>query len=285
MASRPDDDRLTEEAAAAALLIGARYDLPAIIRARRLKPRPFRRIEATEALRGSIAAPYFVLVRAWQAERAVLLAAYANALPDRGQPLEEDAVATVQRQADRSSASIASGLAVLLASFLPAMRRVDRWHEVQWNTRIKAATGIDVSMFAPGPMHPEVANAVAWNQQLLRQVHTEVQGTVTATLTGGLQQRAPASDMASSLNDVMVRTKKRVARIGVDQTDSLEAALSRARRVQANLVRFRWRHTEQPRPRLEHLKRDNRIYTPNTAPNDRAGTLPFCKCWEEPLWG
>lgn len=262
------------------------YDLPALIRASKVKPRSFRRILPTEALRGSIAAPYFGLIRAWQAERSAMLATYAALLPDRGDELAPDATETIQRQTDASAAKIAVALAVLLLQFRPALSRFDRWHEGQWVNRIETATGIDVKLFT-GPLDTRaaLANSVAWNEQLARQVHLDIRGAVTSRLTGGLAAREPAARVGTGLSDLLLKQKRRVARIGVDQTDGLAEELSRVRRVAANLVRFRWHHdNDQPHPRKEHAARDKRIYTPRTAPNDRAGTLPFCRCWEEPLW-
>lgn len=263
-----------------------RYDLPALIAASKVKPRPFRRIQATEALRGSVAAPYLGLVRAWQAERALLLAAYAAALPDRGDDLAPDATETIQRQADASAGRVALALALLLLQIRPALTRVDRWHEAQWVTRIKTATTIDVKLFtSPQETRGALANAVAWNEQLARQVHLDIRGAVTSRLTGGLAARTPTADVGADLGDLFAKQKRRAARIGIDQTDGLGEALTRIRAQAAGLGKFRWRHdNQQAHPRRDHIALDMKEFSFARPPAVMPSVLPFCRCWSEVLW-
>ncbi|WEK42971.1 MAG: hypothetical protein P0Y64_16760 [Candidatus Sphingomonas colombiensis] len=273
------------EIAAALLLSLRRYDLRAIIKSAGIKPRPFRRIEPTEALRSEIAAPYFALVRAWQAEQAAIIAAYSAVLPARGQPLPAGASAQIQREIDAAANRIGRQLAFLSRRFPGALASLDRWHARQWDQRIRTATGLDVSAFtSASDTRAVTSNAVARNEQLLGQVHVETKGKIAAALLGALTIAAPAAFAAGEFARVTTTAKKRVARIAVDQADGISAEMDRARRTAAGLGRFRWHHTDQPRPRPEHLARDERVYSQSNAPNDRAGILPFCKCWEEPLW-
>lgn len=317
---RTEASNRTEEAAAFLLLLraGQRYSLPDMIRVAKVRPRPFRRINPTEALRASVADPYFALVRAWAAERDALVAAYARLLPDAGNALPADAAAQLIRAVDDAAARVDRELAQVRQQFPEAFRRLDQWHRVQWVNRIRAATTIDVAMFTePGETRGVVDNAVAWNQQMLGQVHADMRGAVTAALLGGIAIRAaatpaqrkalagelareaqrearttgspaPVPDLPESITDlldkVLGKAKKRAARIGVDQTDKASGEMDRARRRSAGLSRFRWRHTPQQHPRVDHKARDKRVYSQSNAPNDRAGTLPFCKCWEEPLF-
>lgn len=283
-AEQRQPDHRAEEAAAALLLL-RRYDLNALIRAAGVKPRPFRRITPTEALRSEIGAPYFALIRAWQAERAAILAAYVAVLPTRGAPLSADASASIQRAIDDAAQRIARQIIGFERTFPRAMASVDRWHARQWDQRIKTATGLDVSAFtSAADTRAVTSNAVTRNEQLLDQVHVETKGRIAAAMLGALALAAPAAFASSEFGRVTTTAKKRVSRIAVDQADGISADMDRARRNAAGLGRFRWHHTDQRHPRPEHLARDGRVYTQATAPNDRAGVLPFCRCWEEPLW-
>lgn len=284
MATQPDNTR-QHQAEAAALLLGIRYNLPALIRQQGIKPRPFRRIEPTEALRSGVAAPYFDIVRAWRAERDPLLTTYTAALPARGRTPSADASQSVQRHVDMSAAKIAA--TVMVAGRLTAaMGHVDRWHRLQWIARVKAATGLDVAMFTGAhDGAATVRNAVVRAEQLAGAIHTEIQGKVGTTLINSLSARVPASALAGGLNGTLDGARARAARIGVDQANKLSAELDRVRRHAAGLGRFTWRHSNaQKHPRPAHVTRDGRTYTEATAPNDRAGMLPFCACWEEPEW-
>jgi hypothetical protein len=321
MASNPDEARSRqEESAAALLLLGASYNLPQLIRTAKVKPRPFRRIAPTEALRSSVAAPYFDLVRAWQAERDDLLRTYARLVPVRGGPLSPDAADELRRAVDQSAARVERRLAQIRGQFGPAFAQIDRWHRAQWLARINSATGINVAVLTTeSATRPDVETAVSWNEHLAGQVHLDIKGAVATALLGAMAIRAAttpaegkreeaarqrevkrqargapgellepeagaAASAAEMLDGLLAKAKKRVARIAVDQTDKVSADMDRARRREAGLGRFRWHHTHQLHPRPEHRRRDKRVYSQATAPNDRAGTLPFCKCWEEPLW-
>lgn len=285
MATNPDQSRRNHEAelAAALLLLGSTYNLPQLIRSAKVKPRPFRRIEATEALRSSVAAPYFDLVRAWRAERDTLLAVYAGELSDAGGHLREGSTARIQRAVDQAAARIQ--LSRIDSRFPGILANLDRWHRLQWIARIQTAAGVNVSLFtAEHATRAEIENAMVRNEQLHLSLHEEAKNRVGTLLTNSLMALLPAAAVATAFSKGMDQSKARAARIGVDQTDMLTEALSRVRRREAGLARFKWHHTPQQHPRADHKARDHRIYTHSNAPNDRAGTLPFCKCWEEPLF-
>lgn len=285
MATQPDNRQAEAAIAAALLLASRRYDLPALIRANNIRPRPFRRIEPTEALRADMAAPYFEIVRAWRAERDALVAAYTAALPRRGQQIEPGAVSALQREIDASAARIATQLTAIDRRFADILSRMERWHRAQWIARVKASTGLDVAMFtAAQDVATEIGNGAAVIAQQARAVHAEIQHKVGTSMLNSLLAFVPAAAVATALNGTFDGAKARAARIGVDQTEKASAGMDRARRRAAGLGRFRWRHTAQRHPRPAHQARDQRTYTEASAPADRAGMLPFCACWEEPLW-
>lgn len=281
MATQPDRRHETETAAAA-LLLGMRYNLPAIIRQQKIKPRPFRRIEPTEALRAGVAAPYFDIVRAWRAEQAALLAAYTAALPARGRQPSADASASVQRQVDASALKVAA-VALIAGRLVAPMSQVERWHRIQWLARVKAATGLDVAMFTGAQDGAAtVANATVRAEQLAGAVNSEIQHKVATALINSLSARMPADKLG--LSGTFDRARARAARIGVDQAAKLTEELTTVRRLAAGLLKWRWRHTPQPRPRPAHVARDQKVFGPGNQPNDLPGALAFCQCWQEVLW-
>lgn len=283
MSSNPDQSHRQQEEATALLMLGAGYSLPQLIRNARVRPKPFRRIEATEALRSDLASPYFDLLQAWHGESATLLAVYASVLPDSGMPLGADAAAAILAAVDRASDRIR--LAQLEQRFPGILARLDRWQRKMWLARIRAATRLDVSVLTSerAGAH-EVANAVTRNEQLMTSLHEETKNRLGAMMTNALMAFVPVAAVSAAYARGVDQGKPRAARIAVDQTDMLTEALSRVRRREAGLARFRWHHTPQLHPRLDHRARDMRVYSHSNAPNDRAGTLPFCKCYEEPLW-
>ncbi|MEH3121183.1 MAG: hypothetical protein PGN16_04250 [Sphingomonas phyllosphaerae] len=277
-------ERTAEAAALLLLLQRRRYDLPALIRASGTTLRPFRRIMPTEALRSQMGGPYFALLRAWAAERDAILAAYAAALPDRGAPLDADASYRIQRAVDDAAVRVERQLARFQRLFPAAVSTVDRWHVRQWVQRVQTATGVDVAAMTGGETEAVQSNAVTRNGQLLDQVHADTKGKMSAALMAALALRMTTAQAGSETSAVLTRAKKRVARIAVDQTDMLVEDLTRERAQSAGLTRWRWRHTPQKHPRVDHKARDQRLYTVRTQPNDLPGVLPFCKCWQEWDW-
>jgi uncharacterized protein with gpF-like domain len=105
-------------------------------------------------------------------------------------------------------------------------------------------------------------------------------------LQAGLAADAPVGDAVSGISAAVAKARKRAANIGVDQTDRTSAQLDRDRRDALGLDSFIWRHSPHVRhPRPEHVARDGRVYTEANAPNDRAGMLYACQCFEEPILG
>jgi uncharacterized protein with gpF-like domain len=163
---------------------------------------------------------------------------------------------------------------------------METWHRRQWIARIKAATTLDVAaLTGRTEALAEMRNASVRLEQFGRALQGDIHARISSSLANSLQAREPVSAVGSGLSDILDAAKGRAARAAVDQTEKLSSGMDRARRAAAGLTRFRWRHYNQQRhPRPEHVIRDMRVYTEATAPNDRAGTLPFCQCWEEPLW-
>jgi len=288
-----DRGRTAEEAAALALLLARRrYDLPQLIRQTGARTKPFRRIGATEALRSSMAGPYFDLVRAWQAQRPALLTVYASALPTGN-------MGEVQRQVDASAAEIERQLYGLKWRFPAILTRIEQWHRLEWLRRVRTSTGLDVGVFtAQSDVAETVDNTRVWNEQLMDDVHQQAKGRISAGLiaalaVGGFVRRSDAPRGADTVGlsadevvtDAFAKAKQRSAAIGVDQADRVIGGMTTARRQAAGLNLWVWRHLDPQRhPRPEHQARDGKVYSDATAPRDGVGVLPFCKCWSEPLW-
>jgi uncharacterized protein with gpF-like domain len=281
MATDPERAPRNHEAeiAAALLLLGRRYDLPALIRAAKVRPRPFRPIQPTEALRGALARPYLQMLRAWAGEQDAIIAAYRLALTTG------DASMVTRQMANSVFAVDAARMAQERQLGL-VLEQLERWHRLQWVARIKASTELDVSLFtSPGEVRAEASSAAAWNQQLLGDVHRQVGAGISAALLASLAVHAPAETARADARKAIARARRRSLAIGVDQIDRTSRAFDRARRAAAGLGRFVWRHSKHVKvPRPEHLARDGKIYSHSNAPNDRAGALYGCQCTEEPLW-
>jgi len=270
-----DRRRREEEAAALALLLHGRtkrYDLPALIRQAKVRPRRFTQIRPTNALKADLAAPYFDITRAWASEVDALIAAY-----QRG-PI------AIQTQLGLSTSQVEQIVATAKRRFPAIVQRIEQWHRVQWSSRVRASTGLDVTLLTqPDDVVDDVDATTAWNQALADDVHRQVGHGIATALLAGAAASVPPSEVRARVAEVIAKARKRSAGIGDDQVDKLSRAMDRSRRQAAGVTTFRWRHTPQRHPRDWHKARDGQTFTEETAPepSDRAGVPPFCKCWEE----
>jgi uncharacterized protein with gpF-like domain len=321
MATNPDQiqqqeaERRRQEAEAAAialLLLGRRrYDLPSLIAARKIRPRPFRRISPSGVMAGDLAAPYLSIARTWEQEAPELLRAYEQASSSRTPSVLHRAIeAAAARAAFRASQSA--------RQMRGAIARIEAWHRAQWLSRVKASTGLDVAMFTTAAdVAPEVDTAVAWNELLADDVNAQTKQRIVTALLAAAAVNAPATIAArkareveqqrsakagegdpealahetpntvppsveEQIADAVAKAKTRARGIGTDQAEKTSASLTRARRQSAGVTTWRWRHYDaQPHPRPEHIRRDGRIYSDANPPPTLPSEEPFCKCWSE----
>lgn len=315
MATNPDQiqqqeqDRRQREAEAATLallLLGRkRYDLPALIASRNIRPRPFRRISPSGVMAGDLAAPYLSITRAWQDELSGLLRAYEAAMASRD-------MSGLHRAIEQASGNVERRVSIATRQMRPAIQRIEQWHRLQWVSRVKASTGLDVAVFTnASDVAPEVDNATAWNEQLAGDVNAQTKQRIVTALLAGAAVAAPATRAAAKakqaeqakvtpkpdapvnapevptsieelIADAVAKGRTRARNIGADQAEKTSASLTRARRQSAGVTTWRWRHYDpQPHPRPEHILRDQKIYTDARPPATLPGEEPFCKCWEE----
>jgi hypothetical protein len=276
MASAPDTanrgtDR--ETLAALALLLATsrrRYDLPALIAQAKIRPRRMGRIAPTNALASNMAAPHFLIVKAWEVALPDILAAV---------PLGRAAVAAA---IDRAAAHIPVYHAKAMVP--RAVESVEHFHRGAWVSRIKAATGLDVAMFTqPSDVADPVQATTVWQQSLADDVHSQIKGKLIAgLLVAGLLQ----NDGKALAGDVIAKAKRRAAGIGQDQTVKLSRAMDRDRAAAASITKFLWWHSGAAHPRLWHQARNAREFAEgDIAADDRAGVPPFCECYEIPVLG
>lgn len=275
MASAPPSNENRETAAALALLLAnvtRRYDLLALIRSQRIRPRPFRQIKPTNALAASMAAPHFAIVRAW-----------ADALPDilAAVPFGRAAVAAaIEQAAQRIGFTVSQAKAMIPR----AVDAVEQFHRRMWAQRVKASTGLDVSMFTTSAdVADPVAATTSWSQSLADDVHGQIRNKLLAfMLVAGITQ----ADAKAKAADVIAKARARAAGIGVDQSFKLSRSMDRDRMAAAGVSTYRWHHTPQQHPRNWHLARDGKTFGADDIPaDDRASVPAFCKCWEEPVLG
>jgi hypothetical protein len=256
-----------------------KFDLAAAVKAqRRIRRREIalRTIAATQAQADELAR---ILVRApavWQARASQIEAAYAASLP---RALISDSVSDIERLI----ADVGGEIERLILTIDPLLSewavRQERYVRNRWRDGVLAATGIDLeTVLGPEEAREPVQAWLARNTALVRSVSDDTKARISDIVFRGITARTPARDVGREISDATGMGRRRAQRIASDQATKLTATLADERRRQAGIRHWKWRHSGKLHPREEHVRRDGKEYTDETAPNDKPGQLPFCGC-------
>lgn len=268
--------------------MAAKYNLAALARAtkpgRRNRVIVFRPIVPTQALASDLyRAAYRPIIEALTEAVPRIAAAYG-----RGLPVRDGLIRDSTDEAARVIADIGDFLQRLVLTLAPQLNdwivRVDTWHRGQFRGAALTATGIDLETMLIASGQPEsVADAIAWNTALIRDVSDQARARIGNIVFSGFQARTPARDIAKQLAEAVGLSRQRALRIASDQTKKLSAALDRERAVDVGITSYEWAHSGKSHPRLYHLSRNGKVFRYDDPPlhdgrPDPPGAAPFCGC-------
>lgn len=198
-------------------------------------------------------------------------------------------------------AELGKAVESLVLELTPAMRdwafSVERVHRGKWGRTVLAGANVDISyLIGPNDAQESIAQTVARNTALVKDVASQAQGKISDAVFRGLQARTPAREVGKQIAEATGFARKRSDRIAADQATKLSAALDAQRQREAGLDIYKWRHSGKLHPRSWHRARDGRFYErdsgkevvfeggkqkagPDTvADDDGCGIPPFCGC-------
>jgi hypothetical protein len=262
-----------------------RYDLAALTRRAR-NPRVSQIVLRDIAPPSMFAADLFracyrPIIGGWTAAVPRIIAEYDRSLPVRD-ALITDSIADLGALLE----SLGEELTRLVLELVPELRdwtvRYEQHHRARWRGAVLTATGVDLEtiLIASG-VPTSLADTIAWNVALMKDVSSQAQQRITAAVFAGFRDRRPAREVAAQIREAIAMGRRRSINIASDQLVKLSSALDRERRADAGITSFKWRWSHKRHGRKEHMARDGKIYSEATAPEDRAGTLPFCGCREQ----
>jgi SPP1 gp7 family putative phage head morphogenesis protein len=225
-------------------------------------------------------AGYKPVVSAWSAAVDRLVDEYERTLAT----MVTDSPADLQAALE-AAGSTAERLFILLDAALRDWTiNVERWHREKWRAAILSATGVDLkTLIGPGDVKTTLERILAWNVSLVRDVNAEAQRRMSSIIFAGLNERRPAAEVARDLRQAVGMTRARAQRIASDQLAKLTSSLADERRRQAGISTWKWRWSHKLHGRKDHIARDGKIFTDETAPEDLPGQLPFCGCRSQSL--
>lgn len=252
-------------------------DLKAILKARgRKRALTLRPIQTTKAQARALARLYAPVMQEWaDGAKERVLPAYARSLATftGDSPADiETAIDVVDERAVRATIDFR-------AMFPQWAGSVEQWHTNQIAGQLSYATNIDLSTQLGGA-RGTIADALARNTSLVRNVSDEARGRISDIVFRGLQNRTPVRDVAAEINKAVGLGKERSLRIASDQTVKLSASLDELRQRQLGFDSFIWRHSGKVHFRVDHKARDGVEFSwdSEVAKNDPPGYAPFCGC-------
>lgn len=258
-----------------------KFDLASRIRHPSRRPIILANVKPTQAQATDLAALYLRVVSAWSNAADRIVAVYAAALGELVTDSADDAGSLIER--------IEAEVRRLVLLLTPELRdwvlRVEKVHRRKWVANILSAASVDLeTILSADDVSETVDAAVNWNVSLVRDVNEEARRRIANAVFSGLQQRKRADDVAKEIRAITGMARARARRIAGDQTVKLGARLNRARREQAGIGQYKWRHSGKLHPRSWHKARDGIVYKnddPRIPADDRAGVPPFCGCTEQ----
>lgn len=239
-------------------------------------------ITPTQGFEQRLAAIYMRVVRRWQELcRGELLQACEQELAFRAamDRLTRDSTADVEAAIGQAGDELTRLILELLPELQEWVVGVERWHRGRWIAGALTASGVDLTtMLGPEDVREALQDVLARNVALIRNVSDEARGRISDVIYRGLRERRSAREVARDLRAALEMSRTRSILIASDQLNKLSASLDAERQRQAGLTEWIWRHSGKRHPREDHLARNMKHYTDETAPNDLPGQLPYCGC-------
>ena len=172
--------------------------------------------------------------------------------------------------------------------------RLGRWvtgaatsHTRKLGATTLSATGVDVApLMRIGDVRPRLEAAIRENVSLITNVNADMKNRAEQILLNGFTNRKPKSQVAAELQAALGITLRRAKKIARDQTEKLNADLTKLRSEQLGITHFRWLTRLDDRVRKTHEAREGRVYSWATGaplPEKYPGVAINCRCLAEPV--
>lgn len=231
---------------------------------------------------------YMPVVQAWEAAAPRIIAEYERdlALVNDGLTVDNDELQNVDQ-------GIFSLILALRPDLVDWALRLERRHRNRWTANVLSATSVSLdTIIGLDDVRATVQQTIDWNVDLVSDVSAQTKRRISTAVFDGLQRRANSREVAKAISEATGIARRRSQVIAADQLVKITSSLSDARRRQAGIDYWRWRHSGKLNPRHDHVAREGVIYSDNpdnvgqvvndqtvrVVPDDRPGQLPYCGC-------
>lgn len=259
-------------------------DLNAKAKRRRDKAIAIALVTLTNAQMLSLLAIYNEVVKLWIEAAPRIAEAYRASLDT---PHSSNGPGDAAREIDATAAKAATLMILLPTALTQWASRVEKVHQTKWVRAVMAATKVEIApLLAPSDVTAILKASADWNAALVKDISNEAQRRISNIVFLGFQQKQSVYDLAKEINKATGMARRRARNVAVDQLNKLGAALNRARREQAGIDSYIWKHSAKLHARPTHLARNGQIFKnndPRIPAGDRCSEPPFCGCHEQAI--
>ena len=245
------------------------YDLPAIVRqSGRRKPRPIRVRGHTLAQERQFLAILARVVTFWRGQIRQLEPTFTfDAMPE-------------PRQIEAAGAEANLMVAALIRDLQEWAARSAGWVALNWVQRVRAETGVDLSLLATSQEgNAAVRAAVEWAVALIRDLNDQTRNRLVGALADITARGVPQKEAAEIVRGVLQSSRRRAELIASDQTQKIVAKLNKAQQLEAGVTKYVWNHSFLPNARRHHVERQGNVYQWAKPPRGgHPGTEINCRC-------
>lgn len=175
-------------------------------------------------------------------------------------------------------------LDLMINSLQPYIRRVHSEeglkHQRRFEASIKTGLGLDVSATLQSEdVRPQIEAATLNSVTNIKGLTDELAKRVQNTLINGAIQEQPQTEIAKVLSDQFGWSAQRAASIARDQMATFNGMVNKVRQQQLGIDKYIWNTMNDERVRLEHERREGKIFRWDSPPEDGHPGEPInCRC-------
>lgn len=230
---------------------------------RRRKRVTLRPIAPTQALEGDLFAIYATSLTIWTTLAAELARIYIEPGPvTDATPQIDNLIDAAARNADQVKFYQTERLGRWVS-------RVGEWHGAKTISSVRSALGIDISPYVHlSDVRDLLDDAIRQNVALISSVNADTRTRVEQIVADAFVNRRTKKEFTTALAKAMGITKVRARIIASDQIYKLNIAMTAYRNQQMGIEFYQWDHTPQKHPRIEHVRRDGKLFRWDAPPPD-----------------
>ena len=198
------------------------------------------------------------------------------------QDASDDDYKTILNEVMGIASSVGRYADIVIKKLYELAEKIAGFNRLQFFAVIKSGYGLDV--FAP--KEPWLEEALKeWskiNAELIKDIGVDYQRRIAGQVSAAISNGTDVDTLKKQIMQTINMPASRAELIAVDQTQKLNAQLTRERQTRIGITKYRWRGRLDARERPEHLLREGKIYSWDKPPHDGHAGVPIrCRCWAE----